>query len=197
MDALRAFFDETRARGIPVIREDSAALLASSVAQRAPEKILEIGTAVGCSGILMLLSSPAATLTTIEIDEDRYTEAKQHFAEYGLTSRVRCILDDCTEAMRYLTGPYDFIFLDGPKAQYPDMLPYLLPLLGDNGMLFADDVSFFGQVEGDAIPPHKNRTIVLELRRFRAMLTSDPTLDVRYYDTIDGTLTAAKRRLSI
>ena len=95
--------------------------------------------------------------------------------------------------VRYLESKFDLIFLDGPKAQYPDMLPYLIPLIRENGALFADDVSFFGAVDGTDMPPHKNRTIILELRRFKQMLLSDDRFDVTCYDTTDGTLIAVKK----
>ena len=190
---LEELFSAARARKIPVIREDSGKLLFDYVKQNRPARILEIGTAVGCSALLMLKANPSAKIVTIELDESRFDEAHHNFAAFGVLNNVRQILDDCTVAVRYLEGKYDLIFLDGPKGQYPDMLPYLIPLLADGGAIFADDVSFFGAVNGNNIPPHKNRTIIMELRRFRNMLEQNPDFELKFYDTTDGTLIAVKR----
>lgn len=189
---INELIEKSRAQKIPVIRDDSARLLIDLIKSKRPKRILEIGTAVGCSGILMLNEAPEATLVTVENDPDRHEQALRNFNEFGYAGRVKAILDDCTAVVRYLEGKYDLIFLDGPKGQYPDMLPYLLPLLSENGAMFVDDVSFFGAVNGNEIPPHKNRTIIMELRRFRAMLESDKTLRCEYFDTEDGSLIVTK-----
>ena len=104
-----------------------------------PLRILEIGTAEGLSGAAMLFAAERARLTSIEIEEERYLAAKKNFADLGLTDRADLILGDAGEVLDCLSGVYDLIFLDGPKAQYVNYLPRLKKLLRTGGVLFADD----------------------------------------------------------
>ena len=105
-------------RGIPVADDETLNYLLVMLSATQPKRILEIGTAVGLSGAAMLSICPDARLTTMELDEERYLEAKKNFADLGIENRVTAYLGDAGEILSMMDGQFDFVFLDGPKAQY-------------------------------------------------------------------------------
>jgi predicted O-methyltransferase YrrM len=109
-------------RGIPVADDETLQFLLVTLAMCKPKRILEIGTAVGLSAVAMLFACPDARLTTMELEEERYVEAKQNFAEFGVTDRTVAYLGDAGEILAMMDGEFDFVFLDGPKAQYEKYL---------------------------------------------------------------------------
>ena len=177
-----------REKGIPTILDESLNLLLLTLKIKNPKKILEIGTATGMSGICMLLNSQAH-LTTIEANEQSYLSAKANFESYGISTRVSAYFADAGDAIRFLDGGYDFIFLDGAKARYYDYLPELKRLLAKGGVLFADNVLFRGLIECKK-PPHRDMTIVRNMRAFIDDLTTDKNYTASVIDCGDGVLIA-------
>ena len=116
-------------RHIPVICEETEKLLRIIVKIKAPERILEIGTAVGYSGAVMLETAPKARLYTVEKDADRCEEARENFIRLGMEERVNVINGDAEEILPMLTGSYDLVFMDGPKGKYEVFLPYITEML--------------------------------------------------------------------
>lgn len=193
-----AFKDFAVRRGVPIIRESSHELLRELVIKYKPTHILEIGTAVGYSGITMLESSDA-DLVTVEKLEECAAEAIENFTNAGFLQRVEVHTDDCSNFVVELLldesnlEKFDFIFLDGPKAQYLNLLPSLYALLAPNGILVADNVLFRGYVENPKIAPKRFRTIWQRLRRFiEYVFTSGDFVDVELFRIEDGVLVARK-----
>ena len=123
-----------------------------------PKKILEIGVNLGLSGIAMLISEPNASLSGIEIDEEKIKLAKNNYKKFGVFDRAKIFQGDASEIIPVLTGEYDFIFLDGPKGHYYEYLPNLLSVLSVGGTLFADNVLFRGYILGSVKTPHRFNT---------------------------------------
>ncbi|MCH5156331.1 MAG: O-methyltransferase [Clostridiales bacterium] len=169
-----------RERYIPVMLDDTKELLYATVKQKQPSRILEIGTAIGYSGIVML-SASKATLNTIEMDEGSASLARKNFAEFGLLNRVNIFVGDAREIVPKLTGSYDFIFLDGPKGQYEVFFPYLTDLLEIGGTLVCDNVLYKGLVEH--VPDNKRHKHITVARNMRAFL-DDITTNERYSTTL-------------
>ena len=170
---------------VPIIREQSAIFLCDYVKKHNPQSILEIGTAIGYSGILMLENS-AAKLTTIEINKDFFELAKQNFCDAGFESRVEMFCDDAKNVFQKLNKKFDLIFLDGPKGQYLSYLPILKELLNEGGTLIVDDVFYHGWVKGEDYPRHKHRTIILRMREFLKKLETDEDFNTQILDIEDG-----------
>ncbi|MBQ9790786.1 MAG: O-methyltransferase [Clostridia bacterium] len=192
------FKDFAVRRGVPIIRDSSHELLRELVKKHNPKHILEIGTAVGYSGITML-ENCSADLVTVEKLEECATEAVHNFKEAGFENRVDVHLDDCSNFVTELLmdennlEKFDFVFLDGPKAQYLNLLPSLQALLAPNGILVADNVLFRGYVENPKIAPKRFRTIWQRLRRFiEYVFTSGDFVDAELYRIEDGVLVARK-----
>jgi len=151
-----------------------------------PKRILEIGTAVGLSGAATLFACPNAKLTTIELEEERYAEAKKNFLELGVEERVSAYLGDAGEILAMMDGEYDFVFLDGPKAQYEKYLFDLKRLMKKGGVLFADDVLLYGWVSGEEPTPQKRHSIVDKLRSYLKTVSEDPEFMTSVLNLGDG-----------
>lgn len=177
---------------IPVMLDDTKKLLQQLTTENQPKKILEIGTAIGYSGIVMLTSSPEAQLNTIEMDEKSAEIARQNFIQAGVYDRVNLFVGDAKEIVTQLTGKYDFIFLDGPKGQYDCFLPYLIDVLEVGGLLVCDNVLYKGLVEHVPEHRHKHITIARNLNRFLDDLNNDNRLTTRLHRTGDG-VTVSRR----
>lgn len=166
-----------RERYIPVMLDDTKELLFETVKAKQPKRILEIGTAIGYSGIVMLSASEGATLNTIELNENSALMARRNFVEFGVIDRVNIFVGDAREIVTMLTGSYDFIFLDGPKGQYEVFFPYLTDLLQVGGTLVCDNVLYKGLVEH--VPDNKRHKHITVARNMRAFL-DDITTNERY-----------------
>ena len=173
-------------REIPVADDETLQFLLLTVKALQPKRILEIGTAVGLSGLAMLLACPEARLTTMELEEDRYLEAKENFASLGVKDRVTAYLGDAGEILAMMDGEYDFVFLDGPKAQYEKYLFDLKRLMKKGATLFADDVLLYGWVSGEEPTPQKRHSIVDKIRSYLHTVTNDPELITSVLDVGDG-----------
>lgn len=177
---------EALARGIPVADEETLNFLLLTLDMCKPQRILEIGTAVGLSGVAMLQTLPNAQLTTIELEEERYEEAKRNFADFGVETRVTAYLGDAGEILSMMSGQFDFVFLDGPKAQYQKYLFDLKRLMKTGAVLFSDDVLLYGWVSGVETTPQKRRSIVEKIRSYLETLTSDRDFRTSVLDVGDG-----------
>ena len=172
--------------GEPVLRDKSIEILLEKVKKGKPEKILEIGVNVGLTGISMLLESKSASLTGIEIDEQKIAAAYENYKNFGVEKRAKIFLGDAGEIIPMLSGEYDFIFLDGPKGHYHEYLPDLLRVLKVGGTLFADNVLFRGYVGGKVKTPHRFMTARHSLEKFIKGITENPDLTTEILDIEDG-----------
>lgn len=172
---------------VPIVREKTSQLLIENVKEINPSKILEVGTAIGYSGILMLENSNAK-LVTLEINENMKNLALQNFEKENLSNRVNLVFGDCKEYIENSSEKFDFIFLDGPKSQYINYYPYLLKMLNKNGRIFVDNVLFQGLVLNKTEPPKKYRTIVNNLRKFLNLVQQDKNVKSELIDIEDGVL---------
>ena len=156
---------------VPIMRDQTAKLIADYVKTNQPDHILEIGTAIGYSGIIMLDNSNA-DLITIEHNKTYIKKAKQNFSDYKLSNRVTLIDGDCLVALANMAinpsyqNYFDLIFLDGPKAQYSNMLELLMILLKDNGTLIVDDVLFHKHLNSEGKVSRRFKTIETRLNEF-------------------------------
>lgn len=180
---------------IPIIRPKSRQILMDEVKKASPSKILEIGSAIGYSGLCMLFAS-SASLVTIEKDEGRANMARQNFGRYNVAERVQLINDDALKVLTNLAEEglrFDFVFLDGPKGQYHKYLPLLTKLLVKGGTLFADNVSVMGLVDSTEPIAHKHRTMVVNMRKFLSDVSSSSQFESQILKVEDGILIAKRK----
>lgn len=173
-------------RGIPVADDETLHFLLTMLQATKPERILEIGTAVGLSATAMLYALPNAKLTTIELEEERFLEAKKNFKDFEIEERIKAYLGDAGEILAMMDGQFDFVFLDGPKAQYEKYLYDLKRLMKKGAILFADDVLLYGWVSGEEPMPQKRHSIVDKIRSYLQVVTADKELQTSVLDVGDG-----------
>ena len=180
---------------MPIIKKETGALLKTMVAAKRPRAILEVGTAVGYSALLMAGVMPAeCTITTIEKYEPRIPVAKANFKRAGEEARITLLEGDAEEILKELEGPYDFIFMDAAKGQYIHWLPDILRLLSANGVLFSDNVLQDGDIiESRFAVERRNRTIHARMREYLYTLTHMPELQTSVVPIGDGVALSVKR----
>lgn len=178
-DDAPSFFEQLRieaeTENVPIIRRESERFLKTLLAVHKPASILEIGTGIAYSALVFAYTCrEVRSITTIENYPPRIERAKANlhafFAEEWRSSddlTIDLLEADALEALPKLQGPFDFIFLDGPKAQYIAMLPDLIRLLKQGGVLVADNVLQEGDlIESRYITPRRQRTIHERMRTF-------------------------------
>lgn len=183
---IRELREEALSRGIPVADDETLNFLLLTLSIAQPRRILEIGTAVGLTSVAMLKCLPSARLTTIELEEERYLEAKQNFIKFGVNDRVNAYMGDAGEIIAMMDGEFDFVFLDGPKAQYEKYLFDLKRLMRKGAVLFADDVLLYGWVSGEVPTPQKRHSIVDKLLSYLHTVTNDEEFTTSVLDVGDG-----------
>ena len=180
---------------VPIIRRETASLLKTMVTLVAPNRILEVGTAVGYSALLMASVMPKeCRITTIEKYEKRIPEAKGNFRLAGMEEKITLLEGDAAEVLKTLEDPYDFIFMDAAKGQYIHFLPEILRLLAKDGVLVSDNVLQDGDViESRFAVTRRNRTIHKRMREYLYTLTHSEELVTAVLPVGDG-ITLSTRR---
>lgn len=176
MEILTPEREYAKANFVPIIRDQSSKFLYDFVKSNDIKSVLEIGTAIGYSGSIML-GAADIDLTTIDINKDYLSIAKNTFEKLGFSSSVDIYNDDAWNVINQLRSEgkrFDMIFLDGAKGQYVKYIDVLADLLNDNGVIFADNVLLQGMVESNEKIPHKKRTMVVNLRKYLEVVQADP-----------------------
>lgn len=179
---------------VPIIRKDMQNLLRFLLRLKRPLKILEVGTAVGFSALLMAENtSEECQITTIENYEKRIPIAKENFKRDNMEHRITLLEGDAIEILKELDGSYDFIFMDAAKGQYLNFLPDLLRLLAEDGMLVSDNVLQDGDLmESRYAVTRRNRTIHSRMRDYLYELKNNPMLETVILPVGDGVTVSIK-----
>ena len=171
---------------IPIIMDDTLEVVDKILKERKPQKILEIGTAVGYSAMCFSeYLQENGTIDTIERDKQRVEEAKTNIEKVGVSNKINIYEGDAVEILPTLNEKYDAIFIDAAKGKYPIFLKEALRLINKNGYIIADNVLYKGYVMSD-YNKHKQRTAVRNLREFIAEITKNPTLETKILEVGDG-----------
>ena len=186
---------EATADYVPIIRKEMQSFLKCLLARKKPARILEVGTAVGFSAILMAEYDPVpCQITTIENYEKRIPIARENFKRAGKEAQIALLEGDAAEVLKTLEGPYDFIFMDAAKGQYIHFLPEILRLLAKDGVLVSDNVLQDGDViESRFAVTRRNRTIHKRMREYLYTLTHSEELVTAVLPVGDG-ITLSTRR---
>ena len=153
---------------VPIIRKESRSLLRVLLRIKKPGRVLEVGTAIGFSAILMGECLPEDShLTTIEKYDKRIPIAREYFIRAGFEEKITLLEGDAMDVLKGMEGTYDFIFMDAAKGQYIHFLPEVLRLLAPGGILVSDNVLQDGDVvESRYAVIRRNRTIHSRMREY-------------------------------
>lgn len=180
---------------VPIIRRETQSLLKVLLELTAPSRILEVGTAVGFSALLMSTYGPGeCRITTIENYEKRISAARENFKKAGKEKQITLLEGDAQKVLKTLEEPFDFIFIDAAKGQYIHFLPDILRLLVKGGILISDNVL----QDGDIIQSHfaverRNRTIYKRMREYLGTLKNSSELETAILPLGDGVALSVRK----
>ncbi|MDE6606459.1 MAG: O-methyltransferase [Lachnospiraceae bacterium] len=193
------FLDElekyAKENNVPIIRKEMQSFLKLLLAVKRPVNILEVGTAVGFSALLMKEYAPQdCHVTTIEKYEKRIPVAKENFKKAGREKDITLLEGDAALILQRLEGKYDFIFMDAAKGQYIHFLPDILRLMPVGGLLVSDNVLQDGDIiESRYAVERRNRTIHARMREYLYELKHHDMLESAILPVGDGVTVSVKR----
>lgn len=191
LNEIEKFAIETQ---VPIIRKEMQSFLRFLLTMKKPMKILEVGTAIGFSALLMSEYAPqGCQITTIEKYEPRIPIARENFRKAGKEEAITLLEGDATEILKELKDSYDLIFMDAAKGQYIHFMPDILRLLAEGGILVSDNVLQDGDViESRYAVVRRNRTIHGRMREYLFELTHHPQLETCILPVGDGITLSVK-----
>lgn len=180
---------------VPIIRKEMQSFLKLMLVMNRPKRILEVGTAVGFSSILMAEYNPLnCEIITIENYEKRIPIAKENFKKAGKEKQIQLLTGDAKDILPTLKEPFDFIFMDAAKGQYIHFMPEVLRLLKPGGILISDNVLQDGNIiESRFAVTRRNRTIHKRMREYLYELTHTEELQTAVLPVGDGITVSVRK----
>ena len=180
---------------LPLVDAEVGLLLRVLATAIQARRILEIGTAIGYSGIWLAGALPAhGMLVTLELDEGRASEARENFARAGVSSRVSVVVGDAQLKIAKVAGPFDLIFQDGAKKLYSPLLDRLVALLRPGGLLITDNVLWDGEVvPGFLASPQRDRDDTEAIIEYNQRVAAHPALLTSIIPLRDGVSISVRR----
>lgn len=180
---------------VPIIRKEMQSFMKTLLTMHKPMRILEVGTAIGFSALLMSEYMPeGGHITTIEKYEKRIPIAKENFEKYGKNNCITLLEGDAMDILANLSEPFDFIFMDAAKGQYINFLPNVIRLLNLGGVLVSDNVLQDGDIiESKYAITRRNRTIHNRMREYLYTLKNHEQLETSIIPLGDGVALCVKK----
>ena len=177
-ELLREMEDYAALHHVPIINERGRQFFLQIVQAARPHRVIEIGTAIGYSSLLMAQNGAAdIDITTLELSDERIKTAQGYIDRSAYAGRIHIMGGDAAENLLklQLTGQkFDFVFIDAAKGQYVDYFHKIQPMLTENAVILADNVLFRGYVKGDVPTPRRFKTIVKRLREYIELVSQPP-----------------------
>lgn len=187
---------EARKDGVPIIRKEMESFLRVMLSIKKPMRILELGTAVGHSAILMSeCINGKGQIITIENYDKRIPIAKENIKKAGRENVIKLLEGDAMEIMPTLeSDQFDFVFMDAAKAQYIHFLPEVLPLMKKDGVLITDNVLQEGDlIQSKYVVRRRDRTIHKRMREYLEVVKNHPQLETTIVPIGDGITMSVKK----
>ena len=179
--------EEALKNHVPIIEDDSLEYISNILKEKRPNKILEIGTAVGYSAINFskYLVGEGAKVLTIEIKEQMYEKALENISLMGLQDKIDVVNADATKYLKNINEQFDVVFIDAAKGQYLVFLEEAIRLCKIGGIIIADNMLYRGRTLSD-YNEHKHRTATNRLREYLVQMKEDKRLDSTLIKVGDG-----------
>lgn len=191
IEAMRKYAKENR---VPIINDEGLEFLTSQINKYNCKHILELGSAIGYSAIMMSKIDEDISIVTIERDEERFEQAINNVNKLNLENRIDVHLMD---AIDFNTDDkFDMIFLDSAKSKYELMINKFYPNLNEGGIIIVDNLGMYGLVFEEKLKVRRQvRQLIEKIRKFRSNILADERFDVTIYDDIgDGIGVLVKRK---
>lgn len=178
----------------PIVQKSTEQLIVTLLKLIKPQRVLEVGTAVGYSAILMADNLPDdSTIVTIERYKKHADIAVDNVFASGYEKKIKVIEGEAAEVLHWLDGSFDFIFLDAAKGQYIEFLPDILRLLKSGGVLLSDNILYHGMVEDEGKVERRKITIVKRLHMYLEEIMSNEKLTTSIIPIGDGVALSVKK----
>lgn len=195
---LKELEDFARKENIPIIPHETVAYFRFLMETMQPKNILEIGTAIGFSALLMAQHSPESKITTIDRNPEMIGFAKANFVKYDIRQQITLLEGDAVDVLSTLTESYDFVFMDSAKSKYIIFLPEILKHLEVGGVVVLDDIFQGGDVAKDIMEVRRGqRTIYRGLQRLFEATLDNPSLTASLVPLGDGILMLRKNKADV
>ncbi len=179
---------------VPIIEKASIAFLMKLIKANKIKNILEIGSAIGYSAILMASADKDVNITTIERDEVRYMECLKNVKKCGLDKKINVVYQDALDINLSDDLKYDLIFIDAAKGQYTKFFEKFKHFLNPKGIIITDNINFHGQVGNSSKIESKNlRSLVEKIEGYVEFLKNNKDFDTKFYDIGDGLSVSVKK----
>lgn len=179
---------------VPIVQREVANLLKFMVSMKRPKRVLELGTAIGYSSILMNKASMSVNeLVTIERNEKMVDIAHKNIEKLDLNKKIQILQGDCLEILKTLNTKFDLIFIDAGKGHYNEFFPYCLNLLNTDGIIISDNVLFRGMVANNDLLIRRKITIVKRMRKYLIDISNRKELITTVLPIGDGVAITMRR----
>ena len=184
-----------KVNNVPIMLDDGIDFLTTFIIKYQISSVLEIGTAIGYSAIMMALANPKLKVVSIERDEERYLEALKNVKKFGLEDRITLLFKDALDVN--IKDKFDLIFLDGAKGQNINFFEHFERNLNDEGFVITDNISFHGYVEKDEsdIKSRNLRGLVRKIKAYIEFLKDNPNYITTFYEKGDGIAVTQKKEI--
>lgn len=171
---------------VPIMLDDGIDFLTTYIVKKQVKKVLEIGTAIGYSAIMMALTTPDIKIVTIEKDKDRYLEAVKNVKKFNLEEKITLIFNDALDVK--LKEKFDLIFIDAAKSKSIEFFNHFEKNLNKGGSIITDNLAFHGYVTKDPkeIPSRNLRALVRKIKKYITFLDENKEYKTTFYEIGDG-----------
>ena len=181
-------------KNVPIIEKDSITFIMKYIKLHKVKNILEIGSAIGYSAILMASVDVDVKVTTIERDETRYMECLKNVKKCGMDKKINVVYQDALDVNLSEEMKYDLIFIDAAKGQYTKFFEKFKHFLAPGGIIITDNLKFHGYVGSKKKIESKNlQGIVNKIEKYIVFLKDNPEFDTKFYDVGDGLSVSMKK----
>ncbi len=195
---MKQFIEEmeeyARNKNVPIIEKESITFIMKYIKLNNVKNILEIGSAIGYSAILMASVAEDVKVTTIERDEARYMECLKNVKKCGMDKKITVVYQDALEVNLTEKIEYDLIFIDAAKGQYTKFFEKFKYFLAPKGIIITDNLKFHGYVGSKKKIESKNlQGLVKKIEKYIVFLKENPEFDTKFYDVGDGLSVSVKK----
>lgn len=183
---IREIEDFAHQNSVPIMERESLEVLKYIIKVHKPKRILELGTAIGYSAIIMALLDEEIQITTMDRSEKFVSYAVENIKKFQLEDRIEIVFGEIDENLDKLSGEYDLVMFDAGKSHYSEYFEKTMKLVDDGAIVFSDNVLFKGLIANDDLVPRRQRTITKNMREYLEFLTNSPGISSVVIPVGDG-----------
>lgn len=190
MASLEKYAEEN---SVPIVHPEVAQLLKVLVRMNKPKRMLEVGTAIGYSSLIMASCMDGGEIITIERNRDMIKLADENISKTEFKDNIKTIEGDAEEVLNSLEGKFDFIFLDAAKGHYKDFFSIFIDKLNPGGVVVSDNILFKGMIATDDLVIRRKKTIVKRMRDYLSFISNHESLETTVIPIGDGVAISYKK----